>query len=105
MIDKTARIHLAKILVVGLNAPGMEICHIQKIMTIGDAQRRAFINSTFASQVCPVIDCDGDSMRSIGWIERRIPARDGTIFTYEDESSGCRNSIQRNLEKRGAVED
>src|SRR6266436_3091061 len=28
MIDKTARIHLAKILVIGLNAPSMKICHI-----------------------------------------------------------------------------
>src|SRR5438477_5048065 len=103
-IDKTSRVHFMKILVIGLNAPGMEICHIQKIMTIGDAQRRAFINGALASQVCPVIDCDGDGMRLIIWIERRIPARDGTIFTDEDESGGCGISIKDDIEERSTVE-
>src|SRR6266436_3274310 len=80
-VDETVRINLLKILVVGLNAPGMEICHIQKIMAIGDAQCRALINGAFTSQVRSIINRD-NCMRTV---QCRIPARDGTVFADEDE--------------------
>ena len=90
-----------KILIKGFDLPRMKICRIQKVVTVRDAERCAFVNRAVNTVVCAVIDSD-DSVRRI---QRRIPTRDGTVFTDKNEKSGCRVSIFRHLEERGVVAD
>jgi len=79
------RTHLMKILIEGVNVARMKICRIQEIVTVGDAQRCAFVNGAVHSAVCSVIHGDNSVRR----IQRRVPTRDGAVFTYKNEKGGC----------------
>ena len=58
-----------KTLIVGFNLARMEVCHIQEIVTIGDAQRCAFVNGAVNAAVCAVIHGDN----SVRQIQRWVP--------------------------------
>ena len=100
-VDEAVGIHLMKILIEGMNLARMEICRIQEIVTVGDAERCAFVNGAVHTMVRAVIDGD-DGVRRI---HRRVPTRNGTVFTDKNEKSGCRVSIFCHLEERGVVAD
>ena len=68
-VNETVGIHLMKILIVGFDLARVKICHIQKIVTVGDAERCAFVNGAVNAAVCAVIDGD-DRVRRI---QRRVP--------------------------------
>ena len=67
--------NLMKILIVGFYLAGMEIRCIQEIVTIGDAQRRAFVNGGVNPVVCAVIDSDnGVRSSSVGFQPEMEPS-------------------------------
>ena len=68
-IDKAVGSHLMKVLIVGLNVACMKICYIQEVVTIGHAERCAFINGVVNAMVRAVIDGD-DGVRQV---QRRVP--------------------------------
>ena len=98
-VNETVGIYLMKILIEGLDLARMKICRIQKIVTVRDAERCAFVNRAVNTVVCAVIDSD-DGVRLI---QRRVPTGNGTIFTDKNEKSGRRVSILCHLEERGVV--
>ena len=85
-----------KVFIEGMNLAGVEVCRVQKIVTVGDAERRAFVNGAVNAWFVPL------STAMIAWvpIQRRVPAGDGTVFTDEDKASGRRVSIFCHLEER-----
>ena len=100
-IDEAVGSHLMKILVVGFNVAAMEIRHKQKIVTIGDAERCAFINGVVRPHVVVMIDGDDGVCR----VHHRVPAGDHPIFTGKNEPGWLRVSIFCHLEERRAVKD
>ena len=54
-INKAGGIHLLKIFIVGFDSASVEVGHVKKIVTIGHAQSRAFVNRPFAALVGPVV--------------------------------------------------
>src|SRR4029079_10020430 len=100
-ICEAVGINLIKVFIEGMDFACMEICRIQEIVTVGDADRCAFINGAVHTIVRAVID-GYDGVRPI---HRWVPTRDGTVFTDKNEKSGCRVSIFCHLEERGGVAD
>ena len=80
-VDKATGIHLMKIFIVGFDLPCMKIRRIQEIVAVGDAERCAFVNGTVNTMIRTVINGD-DGVRLI---QRRVPPRNGTVFTDKDE--------------------
>src|SRR6266542_4709471 len=99
-VDEAVGSHLMKTFIEGVDVARMKICRIQEIMTIGFAECCTFVNGAVHSAVCSVIHGD-NSMRRI---QRRVPTRDGTVFTYKNEKGGGCVPIFCHLEKRCAVE-
>ena len=86
-----------KILIESFDFPRVKVCYVEKIVTIADAERCAFVNGV----VAPVAVIDGDD--GVRLVQRRAPSRDGTIFTDKDENRGSRSSILGDLEEPGIV--
>ncbi len=63
-IRETVRINLLKILIVGFDLAGVKIRDIQKIVTVGDAERCTFVNGAVNAVVRAVIDGD-DRVRPV----------------------------------------
>src|SRR5438093_7940456 len=84
-VDEAIGSHLMKIFIEGVDAARMKIRRIQEIVTVGDAERCAFVNGVANAPVCSVIHGDNSVRR----IQRRVPTRDGTVFTYKNENGGC----------------
>src|SRR2546428_623659 len=57
-VGKTAGVNLLKTLIVGFHMAGMEIRHVEEIMTISNAQRGAFINGAVCPSVGAIVDGD-----------------------------------------------
>ena len=68
-VHKAVGIHLVKILIESVNLARMKICCIQEIVTVGDAERSAFVNGAVNAAVRAVIDGDNSVRR----IHRRVP--------------------------------
>ena len=68
-INEAVGIHLMKVFIEGMNLACMEICRIQEIVTVGDAERCAFVDGAVNTMVRAVIDGD-DGVRPI---QRRVP--------------------------------
>src|SRR5215467_11050496 len=68
-IHEAIRRNPMKILIVGFDTTSVEIRCIQEIVTIGDAERRAFINGGLNTTVCAVIDSDN----GVRAVKRRVP--------------------------------
>jgi hypothetical protein len=80
-INKAGGVHLLKVFVVGLDSASVEVRHLKKIVTTGDAQSRAFVNRPFAALVRPVVYRDD----RVGSIKCGVPTRNGTVFADKDE--------------------
>src|SRR6266480_6721738 len=92
-VDEAAGINLMKILIEGVDVARMEICRIQEVVIVGDAERCAFVNGTVNAVVCSVIHSD----YSVRRIHGGVPTGKGTIFADKNENGGRRVSICRQL--------
>src|SRR5206468_884839 len=80
----------------------VKVCCVEKIVTVGDAEGCALVNGDVI-RFGGVAVIDGDN--GVRLIQRRVPPRNGTIFTDEDEQRGVRSSIQCDRKKPGVVKD
>src|SRR5438132_6996738 len=85
-VDEAIGSHLMKIFIEGVDVARMKICRIQEIVTVGFAECCAFVNGAINPTVSAVVNGD-NSMRRI---QRRVPTRDGAVFTYKNEKGGGR---------------
>ena len=51
-VNEAIGIHLVKILIVSFDFAGVKVCHIQKIVTVGDAERCTFVNGAVTRGSC-----------------------------------------------------
>ena len=98
-VDEAIGINLMKTLVEGVDLARMKICRIQEIVTVGDAEGCALVDGAVNTAVRAIIHSDD----GVGLIQRRVPARNGAVFTHKDENRGRGSSILCDLEERGAV--
>lgn len=95
-VRETHRVHLMKVLIVRFHLPLVEICHVQKIVTVSHAQRRTLVN---------IVSVSPDRDNRVRAVERGIPSRDVSIFVNENESARLRVPIFCNPEEGSAVKD
>src|SRR5207244_3646321 len=81
--------------VVGLDLVGMKIRHIKIILTIGDTECRAFINSVARAVV--------DRFESLSVVQVRVPAGNRSIFADKDEFGGQRVCAVADFENRRRI--
>src|SRR5262245_66569683 len=55
-VNEAVGIHLLKILVEGVDLASMEICRIQEIVTVGDAEGCALVDGAVNTAACSVVD-------------------------------------------------
>src|SRR5262245_4978502 len=68
-IDKAIGIYLMKAFIESVNLASMEICRIQEIVTVGDAEGCAFVNGAVNTAVGSV----GDRNNGVRWVHGRVP--------------------------------
>jgi hypothetical protein len=85
-----------KVLIVRFHLLLVEICHVQKIVTVSHAQRRTLVN---------IISVSLHRDNRVRAVKRGIPSRDVSIFVNENESARLRVPIFCNPEERGAVKN
>ena len=75
-VDEAVGIHLMKVFIEGVDLARMKICRIQKIVTVRDAERCAFVNRAVNAVVRTVIDSnDGvSSGSSVGFQPEMEPS-------------------------------
>src|SRR6266487_353191 len=67
-VGEAVRINLIKVFIEGMNLARMKICRIQEIVTVGFAERCAFVNGTVNAVVCSVIHSDYSVRRIHGGV-------------------------------------
>src|SRR5207237_10310708 len=90
-VHEAVGIHLLKGLVVTFHPTGIKVGHEKKIVTTGNAQRRAFING--ARTVVP----NSNSLRAI---QRGIPSRHHAVLIDETKPAWLGLSALGDFEKR-----
>src|SRR5262245_53461562 len=68
-IDEANCIHMINILIESQNLASMEICRIQEIVTVGDAEGCALVDGAVNTAVCSVVDRNN----GVRWVYRRVP--------------------------------
>ena len=62
-------IHLMKVFIEGMDLPCMEICRIQEIVTVGNAEGCALVDGAVNAAVCAVVDRNN----GVRWVHGRVP--------------------------------
>ena len=70
LVDEAARINLMKTFIISLDLARVEVCYIQKIVTIGHTEGCAFVDCAVTATVPAVINGDNGVCR----IHVRVPA-------------------------------